>query len=226
MRRMRPGSRTPGWRMPRTLLLWRHGQTDLNVEKRIQGCGIDAELNAVGRAQAQHAAQVLAQMPIARIVASPLRRAWETACCVAKVLGLEVTPEPRLRERSFGLWEGLTGAEILDKWPDAFTTWRDFGDPANAGELGVEIRAQVGRRVADCLRDYAAQMPGEDTWLFVSHGSASVQGIITLLGLDPGQWSGLHGMDNCHWARLQESRRAPGWSLRGYNLGAEDTALL
>ena len=226
MRRMRPGSRTPGWRMPRTLLLWRHGQTDLNVEKRIQGCGIDAELNAVGRAQAQHAAQVLAQMPIARIVASPLRRAWETACAGAKVLGLEVTPEPRLRERSFGLWEGLTGAEILDKWPDAFTTWRDFGDPANAGELGVETRAQVGRRIADSLRDYAAQMPGEDTWLFVSHGSASVQGIITLLGLDPGQWSGLHGMDNCHWARLQESRRAPGWSLRGYNLGAEDTALL
>ncbi|MCV0002146.1 histidine phosphatase family protein [Mobiluncus mulieris] len=207
----------------KTLLLWRHGQTDYNAALRIQG-QIDIPLNATGVAQAEAAAAQLATEPIVRIVSSPLGRAVATAQCAAKLLGLPVETDARLQERGFGQWEGLTGEEIKAGWPDDFTSWRDWGDPDSA-RTGVESRRAVGERLSQACRDFAADLSAGQTMLVVSHGSACTQAVTTLLGLDCRDWFGFHGMDNCHWARLETTSRHPGWRVRGYNLGASDTRL-
>ena len=93
-----------------TLLLVRHGETDWNAEGRLQG-HTDRPLNDFGRRQARALAERLAQDEIHAIYASDLSRARETAEIVGLRLGLPVALEPGLRERSWGTWEGLTGAE-------------------------------------------------------------------------------------------------------------------
>lgn len=210
--------------MTKNLVMWRHGQTDYNKQLRVQG-QVDIALNPTGREQAEAAAAVLATMPITRIVASPLGRAVDTAQALASRLELPVDLDERLKERAFGAWEGLTAEEIKAGWPDDFTTWRDFGDP-DPEKTGVELRKDVGLRVAAAYRDHAAQAKDGETILFVSHGSATTQGISALLGIEPGDWYGLHGMDNCHWAVIQSTHRPPLWRIRSYNLGAQDTNIL
>jgi broad specificity phosphatase PhoE len=83
----------------------RHGETHWNREGRTQG-QIDAKLNDLGRAQASRAAEALKDQPIARIVASPLSRAHDTANAVAGALGLEVTLDPGLMECHLGDHQG------------------------------------------------------------------------------------------------------------------------
>src|SRR5919112_3187296 len=98
-----------------TLLLARHGETDWNRELRIQGSS-DIELNELGRRQAQGLAQELTDVDLDAIYASDLARARQTAEAVAATHGLEVKLDSRLRERSFGSWEGLT-RDDLDAMP-------------------------------------------------------------------------------------------------------------
>lgn len=102
--------------MPLTLLLARHGETDLNREDRWQG-RIDAPLNAAGQAQAQRLAD---QLPpgIEAIVASPLQRARQTAEPAALRLGLPIAFEDDFRERDFGVFDGLTEAEAAAQFPE------------------------------------------------------------------------------------------------------------
>ena len=83
----------------------RHGETHWNREGRTQG-QLDAQLNELGRAQAARAAQALKGEPIARIVASPLSRALDTARAAAEVLGLDVETDPRLMECHLGDHQG------------------------------------------------------------------------------------------------------------------------
>jgi len=93
-----------------TLLLVRHGETDWNAEGRLQG-HTDRPLNDFGRRQAAALAERLAGDGIDAIYASDLSRARETAEILGARLGLPVLLEPGLRERNWGSWEGLTGAE-------------------------------------------------------------------------------------------------------------------
>src|SRR5687768_16876002 len=95
-----------------TLLLARHGETDWNRELRIQGSS-DIALNDLGRDQARALAEELAELALDAIYSSDLRRARETAEAVAAQHGLDVRLDPRLRERAFGSWEGLTRADIV-----------------------------------------------------------------------------------------------------------------
>ena len=83
----------------------RHGQTDWNVEARLQG-STDIPLNDTGRAQARAAAAFFKDRGLTRIVTSPLIRAHETARLVGEQLGLEPVIDARLIERNFGLFEG------------------------------------------------------------------------------------------------------------------------
>lgn len=208
----------------KTLIVWRHGQTDYNRQFRVQG-QVDTPLNEVGRTQARAAAEHLLQLPISWIVASPLQRAWITAEAVSRPLSLPVELDDRLRERNFGSWEGKTAEEIKAQWPEDFTSWREWGDP-DPERTGVEPRREVGKRVAEAWREHMERLGPGETLLCVSHGSACTQGITELLGIDPSDWFGIHGMDNCHWAILQSSNRRPGWRIMGYNLGAKDPAIL
>ena len=99
------------------LLLVRHGQSRWNAEGRIQGQA-DPPLTALGEQQAADAVlRIEAQGPFAAVYASDLVRAHHTAEIVAACLSLPVTLDARLRERSWGEWEGLTRAEIDAGWP-------------------------------------------------------------------------------------------------------------
>ena len=139
-----------------TLLLARHGETDWNRELRIQGSS-DIALNELGRRQAHALAQELTDVDLDAIYASDLSRASATAAAVAATHGLEVRLDRRLRERSFGSWEGLT-REDLETLPSG---------SHHDGESDDEVR----ERVLAAVRDIAAAHPGEQV-LVVSHGGA------------------------------------------------------
>src|ERR1700683_3797881 len=101
---------------PTVTLLLRHGQTPLSVQKRYAGRS-DVPLTETGVLQAAAAAKRLASAGIGLIVASPLLRATRTAQEVAEVTGAPVVTDEGFRETDFGAWEGLSFAEVRQRWP-------------------------------------------------------------------------------------------------------------
>ncbi|MBC7681225.1 MAG: histidine phosphatase family protein [Ferruginibacter sp.] len=144
----------------------RHGETAWNVDARIQG-QLDIPLNATGRWQARQLAQALAGEPITTVYASDLLRALETAQAVAGAVGLPITTDAGLRERSFGAFQGHTFAEIEARLPEQALLWRKR-DPAFAPE-GGECLNDFRDRVVACVSLLAARHPGE-LIAIVAHG--------------------------------------------------------
>jgi ribonuclease H / adenosylcobalamin/alpha-ribazole phosphatase len=143
-------STAPGWTgargTPTRLLLLRHGQTELSVQRRYSGRGNPA-LTEVGRRQAGAAARYLAQRGgIAAVVSSPLQRAYDTAATGAKALGLDVSVDDDLIETDFGAWEGLTFAEAAERDPELHSRWlRDTTTPPPGGESFDDVLERVCR---------------------------------------------------------------------------------
>jgi probable phosphoglycerate mutase len=203
------------------VLAWRHGRTAYNLQARLQG-QIDIPLDEVGRWQARMAAAtMLAHHEPAAIISSDLIRAQQTASYLARATGLPVSTDPRLRERSFGIWEGMSGEEITATWPQEYARWRSGLDPQG---VDAEERAAVGARVAAAIAEHAAALAG-GTLVVVSHGSAIASGLSTMLGVPDG-WHGLVGMRNAHWANVSPAHGPvdPAWRLHGYNLGPTDAS--
>lgn len=201
-----------------TLLLVRHGRTAYNASGRLQG-QVDIPLDDVGRWQAREGAAALAATHrITRIVASDLERAADTARAVGDATGLDVTLDARLRERSFGPWEGLTAAEMREGWPEEYAAWRHGGEPVE----GAEPRAEVAERFIAAVEEHASGLTRDDVLCVVSHGAAISTGATALLGLDVDAWRGLVGLSNVHWAELRAGGQgaAPPWRLVRYDAGA------
>lgn len=163
-----PGA-SPSWQgqtdRPTRLLLLRHGQTALSVNRRYSGHG-DPELTDLGRAQAAAAARRLADRgDLDAIVSSPLSRARTTAEAVAEAAGLPVEIDDGLIETDFGAWEGLTFAEAGARDPQLHRRW--LGDVAVAPP-GGESFAQVAVRTAAARDALLARHPGRRI-LVVSH---------------------------------------------------------
>ncbi|GAB3681450.1 bifunctional RNase H/acid phosphatase [Actinocorallia lasiicapitis] len=150
--------------VPTRTLLLRHGQTPLSVERRFAGIG-DIPLTEHGFAQAEAAAQALAGRGVDVIVASPLRRAQDSAKAVAKATGAQIATDEGFRETDFGLWEGHSFAEVKERWPDELDAW--FADPDFAPP-GGESFAEVSRRVT-AARDRLLRSYPEQTVAVVSH---------------------------------------------------------
>lgn len=148
------------------LIAVRHGETAWNVGTRIQG-QLDIGLNATGEWQARRVGQALADEAIDVIYASDLARAWNTALEIARPLGLQVRPEPRLRERAFGCFEGMSFAEIEQNLPDQARLWRER-DPAFTPEGGESLLV-FRDRITAVAAELAARHPGELVVL-VAHG--------------------------------------------------------
>ncbi|MEE6282177.1 histidine phosphatase family protein [Georgenia sp. MJ170] len=200
-----------------TIVLWRHGQTDWNATMRLQGQS-DIELNETGVAQAAAAAPRIAELGPTRIITSDLQRALRTAEALGDVTGVTVEPDERLRERSFGLWEGLTQSEIKAGWPEAFRAWRQGEEPEG---IEADRRVDVGRRVAESILETVSEMDDDGVLVAVAHGAAITLGLTHLLDLDSEAWFGLGGLDNCAWALVGPNPgRRPGWRLTGHNLQA------
>ena len=149
---------------PTVTLLLRHGQTPMSVQKRYAGL-TDAPLTETGIRQAAAAAKRLASAGIDAIVASPLQRTARTAEEVAAVTGVPVLTDDGFRETDFGAWEGLTFAEVRERWPSELTTW--LADPSVAPP-GGESFDQVSERVTASLRRILAER-AHQTVLIVSH---------------------------------------------------------
>ena len=94
-----------------TFVFMRHGETDWNVGRRLQGQS-DIPLNATGCAQAAVAAKALASLSVCRIVTSPSIRALKTAAVIAEELALPISVDGRLRERHFGPLEGMQALDV------------------------------------------------------------------------------------------------------------------
>jgi ribonuclease H / adenosylcobalamin/alpha-ribazole phosphatase len=149
---------------PTTTLLLRHGETPWSVERRFAGVR-DIPLTDTGAAQARAAAAALASAGVEAIVSSPLRRCRDTANEIAAVVGVSVREEDGFRETDFGTWEGLTFAEVRERWPEQMSAW--LADPAVAPPDG-ESFADTARRVQTAL-DKLMVRYRHQTVLVVSH---------------------------------------------------------
>jgi broad specificity phosphatase PhoE len=149
---------------PTVTLLLRHGQTLMSVERRYAGRS-DVPLTETGVQQAAAAAKRLASAGIGAIVSSPLQRTVRTAEEVAAVTGVPVLTDEGFRETDFGAWEGLTFAEVRERWPSEVTAW--LADPSVAPP-GGESFTQVSERVTAALHRITAER-AHQTVLIVSH---------------------------------------------------------
>ncbi|MEU4226154.1 bifunctional RNase H/acid phosphatase [Nonomuraea sp. NPDC026600] len=157
---------SPPTRVATSLLLLRHGETPLSVERRFSGLG-DAELTANGLAQAAAAAERLSREPyrLDAIVSSPLKRARQTAEAVAQRTGLGVEVDDDLREADFGAWEGHTFTEVQRGWPAELAAW--LADPNTAPPGGESFEA-VAQRIRRAEERLVERYEGR-TVLIVSH---------------------------------------------------------
>jgi ribonuclease H / adenosylcobalamin/alpha-ribazole phosphatase len=150
---------------PTTTVLLRHGDTRLSPEHRFSGLR-DHPLSASGLRQARAAACRLATgARIDAVISSPLQRAVATAAIAADELGLTAVTDDDLRETDFGDWDGLTLAEIQQRWPAAAAAWRrDPERAAPGGESFADTAQRVNRACDRLLRDH-----GGKRVLVVSH---------------------------------------------------------
>jgi len=149
----------------KTLYLVRHGETDHNLSGLAMG-HLDSPLNERGHRQARQTADWLGRRPIQRILSSDLSRALETAAPLATAVGLNVEPDPRLRELSFGIFEGRSVADCELTHPEIVARWRsgdfDFAPPDG------ETRRDLMRRTREVLDDILAAP--EEHIALVTHG--------------------------------------------------------
>ncbi len=189
-------------------MLWRHGQTAWNAERRFQGQS-DIPLDPTGQAQAQRAARLLAGLHPDVIVSSDLSRATSTAAPLAQLTGLDVILDKDLRERHGGSWEGLTDAEIRQDYPAEHATWAPpDGEPSNV----------VADRVAGALHRIATAVSDDGGLaVVVSHGAALRLGMSRLLGMPEEIFGALGPLSNCSWSVL--GLRHGRWRLLEHNAG-------
>lgn len=180
-----------------TFALIRHGQTDWNAQRRLQGSS-DIPLNDVGRAQAKEAVATLSGYEWDAIVSSPLSRAAETADLIAAGLGLTVARHvPELTERSFGPAEGMQDGPELDalRTPSGFHGAESEDEAADRGLAALEALAEEfsGRRL-----------------LVVAHGTLLRVSLSRAIGRT------LQSIDNAV-LNLAHHHAVDGWQLEYFN---------
>ncbi|MER5459615.1 histidine phosphatase family protein [Streptomyces sp. NPDC002668] len=197
----------------RRVVLWRHGQTAWNLERRFQG-STDIALTETGVAQARRSARLLASLRPDVIIASDLKRAAATAGELAELTGLDISYDAALRETYAGAWQGLTHEEILARYGEQYAAWKR-GEPVRRG--GGELETEVADRAAPVVLHQAEKLPEDGTLVVVSHGGTIRTTIGRLLGLESHHWESLGGLSNCCWSVLGEGAR--GWRLLEHNAG-------
>lgn len=149
------------------LCLVRHGETEWNAVRRIQG-QTDIDLNANGRRQAEAAGRWLAPARIDALYSSDLRRAWQTAQVIGGALGLAPLAEPALRERRYGVFEGLTYEELKRDYPAGYAAFA-ARDPDYDFESGESLKSLFAR-VTGAVQRIAGRHPGCNVAVVVHGG--------------------------------------------------------
>lgn len=137
----------------------RHGETDWNVIKRIQG-QTDLPLNETGRAQALAMAFNAGHHDFSAIYSSDLERAHETAKMLAERRGLEVRTMPQLRERHYGIFQGVTAGEGAQRYPEAYARYmaRDYEYDFSTGESMCSFAERIGAAMGELNRHHGGQL--------------------------------------------------------------------
>lgn len=148
------------------LCIVRHGETDWNAGKRIQG-HIDIPLSVMGHAQARAVGNALRDEDFAAIYASDLTRTRQTAEATAHLARLPVQLDPGFRERHYGVFQGLTYTECEARYPAAYACHKSR-DPRFAPEGGESLLAFAGR-MAQTFDTIVRRHPGESVAIF-THG--------------------------------------------------------
>ena len=152
--------------MAARLCLVRHGETAWNAEGRVQG-QLDIPLSETGLAQARSIAAALPGGRFGALYTSDLERVRQTAEPVAAKLALEMRLEPRLRERHYGIFQGLTYAEAKASLPDDYARFK-AKDPDFDFHTGERLRDFFARAV-ECIDEIAQRHDGEEVLIF-THG--------------------------------------------------------
>jgi len=185
---------------------------------RFQG-QTDIALDDVGLAQAERAAAMLATLQPSIIISSDLMRAHQTASALARLAGVEVTTDTRLRETFAGDWEGLTRDVLESQYGTELAAWSAYSDvrPGTEGETRIEVADRMEAAVIDALH---ALQSGQ-TMVVATHGGAARTAIGRLLGLPHESWGALGVLTNCSWSVLVENLSGQGspWRLQEYNAG-------
>lgn len=164
------------------LYLVRHGETEWNRQRRMQG-RLDSRLTAEGRAHARAHGQLLAREAVAHMIVSPLGRTRETAELILEGCDIPVTYDERLVERHCGAWEGLTIEEIAERYPDewAARSLDPFHHRPPAGENLPDMLRRMSP-LAERLHDLPVRKLA-----IVSHGISGRVLLTHFLGLKPSE---------------------------------------
>jgi len=204
------GGGLPELAVPR-LVLWRHGRTEWNATGRFQG-QLDPPLDEQGRNQAVLAAPHLVASGLTPddtvVVSSDLSRAAETAATLTALLGVPLKLDERLREHGMGSWEGLTRAEVRERFPDQYADWM----------AGRTVRGRGGEdpsAVADRALAALVDLPEARVAVVVTHGGTAGRLTEVLLGLGLDHRRMFGPLGNCAWSELvSQSGR---WRLIRHN---------
>lgn len=126
-----------------------------------------------------------------------------------------MTHHEGLRETYAGSWQGLTNAEIRERFPEEYAAWA-AGEPVRRGG-GGELATEVADRSVPVVLEAAAKLPDDGTLVVVSHGGTIRTMLGRLLDLEPAQWERFGGLSNCCWSVLGQGSR--GWRLLEHNAG-------
>jgi len=183
-------------------VLIRHGQTSWNADGRWQGHS-DPPLSELGREQAARLAGELATASIDAIVASDLRRAFETATILGDAIGLRPERDARLRELDVGRWGGETREQIARREPAVLEHFDSGAPDARAGD--GETRRELAARVHAGVADLAARTSAACIALVVHSGV--VRALLPGTQLGNGEWRAASGREiAANAARLDELR--------------------
>jgi broad specificity phosphatase PhoE len=193
------------------LYLVRHGETEWNKLGRFQGQN-DNSLNELGLAQARDTARAAISWKPTAIYSSPLCRTMRVAEEISRLVGLPVTPDPRLKELDLGDLEGITGQEMRTGWPEVYETWRN--EPESVMMPGGESLVQLQERTWQAFQSLEDAHNQGDAIIMVSHNFA----IRALCGK-------LLGLPLSHYHRMYLSlgsvsimeKSGVGWRLLTYN---------
>jgi len=166
--------------MATRVYLVRHGATQLTAENRFAGA-VGVDLSERGRDQARRLAERLARHPIRAVYASPLGRTAETAAILAEPHRLEPLHRDGLREISHGRWEGLSRAEVEERFPGEYEAWEEdpFTFAPEGGESGVAVLARALPVIREIVVAHA-----DAHVLVVSHKATIRLLLSSLLGFD------------------------------------------
>ncbi len=197
------------------LYLVRHGETEWNSLRRVQG-RTDIDLNERGIRQAKAAAAYLKDKGIGAVYSAPLRRAFDTALEIAKIAGIpNVTVLGGLTEINFGAWEGKTDEELSTHFPEHWSDWNWVLCPELCREIGAESAMEILERALDCVDAIRKENAPGAAVAAISHTMPIKLIVAHSIGLPMSRIRDIR-LDNCGTSLL-EIHEDGKTTLRGWN---------